>query len=116
MWTENKKKGTIKTRNLFLLPALISVLNSLPAGRVTAQRFTTLYSFTAAPYNGSCCDTNNDGINPQAGLITNSSGNTLYGTALRGGGSGNGTGFAAHAGGAGFTRRPRFTTSTASPP
>jgi len=30
-----------------ILPALIAVLNLLPAGRVTAQTFTTLHSFTA---------------------------------------------------------------------
>src|SRR6266446_6596794 len=33
-------------KNLFLLPALIAVLNFMPAGRVTAQTFTTLHSFT----------------------------------------------------------------------
>jgi len=37
----------MKTKNLFVLPALIAVLNLLPAGRVTAQTFTTLHSFTA---------------------------------------------------------------------
>jgi len=78
-------------RTLFLLPALIAVLNLIPAGRVTAQTFTTLHGFTAIirfPSN-----TNSDGIQPYAGLITNSSGNTLYGTASYGCSSGNGTVF-----------------------
>ncbi len=40
------------TFNLVLLPVLIAVLNLIPAGGVTAQTFTTLYSFTplSAPY------------------------------------------------------------------
>ena len=37
----------MKTKNLFLLPALIAVLNLIPAGRVTAQIFTTLALATA---------------------------------------------------------------------
>ena len=50
--------------------------------------FTNLHSFTAtAPGIG----TNSDGANPQAGLVL--SGNTLYGTAYNGGGSGYGTVF-----------------------
>src|SRR6266446_2534070 len=63
----------MKTKNLFLVPALIAVLNLLPAGRVTAQTFTTLHSFTASScYN---CP-NSDGAFPYAGLIANSSVNT----------------------------------------
>ncbi len=80
----------MKTKNLFhcraaasgatwVLPALIAGLNLVPAGRVTAQTFTTLHSFTGS-----------DGANPYAGLITDSSGNTLYGTAVAGGSSGEG--------------------------
>jgi len=72
-----------KIRNLFLLPALVAVLNLLPAGRATAQTFTTLHSFIGG-----------DGITPLAGLITNLLGNTLYGTAASGGSSGNGMVFA----------------------
>src|SRR5439155_15426133 len=53
--------------------------------------FTTLYSFTARSINSSGAYTNNDGANPVAGLIL--SGKTLYGTALNGGSSGNGTVF-----------------------
>src|SRR5436309_714135 len=73
----------------WVLPALVAVLNLLPAGRVTAQTFTTLHSFTAF---SNLALTNGDGGYPFAGLIL--SGNTLYGTAAAGGSSGNGTVFA----------------------
>jgi uncharacterized repeat protein (TIGR03803 family) len=52
-----------------------------------AAGFTNLYSFTATGQNR----TNSDGTSPNAGLIL--SGNTLYGTAMFGGGSGKGTVF-----------------------
>ena len=66
--------------------------------------FTNLHSFTArhAPYH-----TNSDGANPCAGLIL--SGNTLYGTALEGGSSGNGTIFKVNTNGTGFTTLYSFT-------
>jgi hypothetical protein len=69
-------------KNLVLLPALIAGLGLIPAGRLTAQTFTTLYSFTAT--SGSSF-TNSDGASPAAELI--SSGNTLDGTANGGGSS-----------------------------
>jgi uncharacterized repeat protein (TIGR03803 family) len=94
------------SKNSLLLPALIAVLNFLPAGRVTAQTFTTLHSFTAT--NG-VAGTNSDGAYPYGGLITNASGNTLYGTASRGGSSGQGTVFAVNTDGAGFTNLHSFT-------
>ncbi len=53
--------------------------------------FTTLYNFTGG----------SDGANPLAGLLL--SGNTLYGTAFRGGSWGNGTVFALGANGSGFS-------------
>jgi len=53
--------------------------------------FTTLYSFTATSTNSSGINTNSDGAHPLAGLVL--SGNTLYGTAYRGGLSGDGTVF-----------------------
>src|SRR5215203_2357400 len=101
----------MKMKNLFLLPALIAVLHLIPAGRVTAQTFTTLHSFSATslPYGG----TNSDGANPRGPLIL--SGNTLYGTAEVGGsGDGNGgwgagTVFALNADGTGFTNLHSFT-------
>src|SRR5260370_13859485 len=77
-------------KKLFFLPALIAALSLIPAGSVTAQTFTALHSFTATVYTSS----NRDGAYPFAGLITNSSGNTLYGTSAYGGGSCNGTVFA----------------------
>ena len=41
----------MKTKYLLVLPALIAVLNLIPAGRVTAQSFTALYGLfhCAAP-------------------------------------------------------------------
>src|SRR5450759_5024892 len=66
-----------------VLPALIAGLGLIPAGRVTAQTFTNLHSFTAPSGSNS---TNSDGAVPYAGLIL--SGNILYGTAEQGGSSG----------------------------
>ena len=68
------------------------MLSLLPAGRATAQTFTILHSFTD--------DT--DGASPYAGLITNSSGNTLYGTAANAGSWSAGTVFAVHTDGTVF--------------
>ena len=48
----------------WVLPALIAGLGLIPAGRVTAQTFTTLHSFTLPNNN-----TNSDGAIPLAGLI-----------------------------------------------
>ena len=92
-----------------VLAALIAVLNLLPAGHLTAQSFTTLHSFTAGRTNSSGVYTNSDGANPVAGLITNSSGNTLYGTTVDGGSSGHGTVFAVNTDGTGFTTLHSFT-------
>ena len=92
------------TKKLVLLSALFGGLGLIPAGRVSAQTFTTLYSFTAALdrsyYN------NSDGAYPSAGLIV--SGNTLYGTAADGGSSGAGTVFAVNTDGTGFTSLHSF--------
>jgi uncharacterized repeat protein (TIGR03803 family) len=73
---ESQDNLTMKTRfkNLFLLPALIAGLSLVPAGRVTAQTFTTLHSFSSYP---------DDGDAPSGGVIL--SGNTLYGTTDDGG-------------------------------
>src|SRR5262249_52041830 len=75
---------------------LIAALNFIPAGRATAQTFTTLHNFTAL--SGL---TNSDGVSPFAGLVL--SGNTLYGTARDGGSYSNGTVFAVNTDGTGFT-------------
>ena len=64
--------------------------------------FTVLHSFMADVYG-----TNTDGEYPNAGLIL--SGNTLYGTASRGGSSGNGNVFAVNTDGTGFTTLHNFT-------
>src|SRR5258708_35714754 len=90
------KKASMKTPrtliiNLLLIPSLIAVLNLIPACRVTAQTFTTLHSFYFS-----------DGAYPFAGLIANSSGNTLYGTASKGSANG-GTVFALNTDGTAFT-------------
>src|SRR6266702_1345685 len=100
--------GVASARSL-ILSALIAVLNLTPAGRLTAQTFTTLHSFTATSANSSGGYTNSDGAHPFAVLITNSSGTTLYGTAGYGGSSGYGTVFAVHTGGTGFTNLHSFT-------
>ncbi len=79
-----------------LVATLLAALNLFPAARGMAQTFTTLHRFNA-----------NDGANPGAGLIL--SGNTLYGTAVGGGASGNGTIFAVNTDGTGFTNLHSFT-------
>jgi len=84
-----------------VLPALIAVLNLLPAGRVTAQTFTTLHSFTGG----------SDGAYPFAELIL--SGSTLYGTAAGGGSSSAGTVFAVNTDGTDFTNLHSFTSAPA---
>jgi hypothetical protein len=108
------KTNETNIKNSLLFPMLIAVLNLIPAGRMTAQPFTTLHGFTALgvyPYQ-----TNSDGVTPYAGLITNSSGNTLYGTAAGGGSSGYGTVFAVSTDGTGFTNLYSFTAGAASFP
>src|SRR6266850_1256950 len=82
-------------KSLFLLPGLIVGLGLMPAGRVTAQTFTTLHSFTYS-----------DGADPYAGLIL--SGNTLYGTAPYGGSAGYGAVFKVNSDGTGFTNLYSF--------
>src|ERR1039458_3516265 len=103
MKTKNKPMKTC-IKNLFLLPALIAGLGLMPAGRATAQTFTNLHSFTAVSGPNY---TNSDGANPYAGVIL--SGNTLYGTANRGGSSTYGTVFAVNTDGTGFTNLYSFT-------
>src|SRR5947209_5662349 len=94
----------IRLIRLLFAPALIAGLNLVPTGPVRAQTFTTLHSFTAT-----LSGTNSDGAYPAAGLITNSSGNTLYGTARAGGSSGAGTVFAVNTDGTGLTNLHTFT-------
>ena len=103
-------ESTMKTKKLFLLPALIAVLNLIPAGRVTAQTFTTLHSF-AAGYNLVSSDDELLGFGNSDGLYPNSlvlSGNTLYGAAGGGGWGGVGAVFAVNTDGTGFTNLYNF--------
>jgi uncharacterized repeat protein (TIGR03803 family) len=87
-----------------LLPALIICFGLILAGRVTAQTFTTLHSFTALDQT---YYTNGDGRLPSCTLVL--SGNVLYGTASGGGSSGNGTVFAVNTNGTGFRNLHSFT-------
>src|SRR5438046_2628108 len=91
---------------VFLQPVLISALGLMMAGQVTAQTFTVLHSFTATDPNTRA---NSDGASPAGGMLTDLSGNTLYGTARSGGSSGNGTVFALNADGTGLTNLYSFT-------
>ena len=88
-------------KQLFLLPALITVLGFIPAGRVTAQTFTILHTFNYG---------SDDGGFPEASLIL--SGNTLYGTTYEGGSATFGTVFSVNTNGAGFTILYSFTQGT----
>jgi uncharacterized repeat protein (TIGR03803 family) len=88
----------------FLLPVLHVTFGLMFAGTVAAQTYTILHKF-----NGS------DGANPNGGLVLY--GNSLYGTTHGGGnvagsisGEGNGTIFAIHTDGTGFTNLHVFTT------
>jgi uncharacterized repeat protein (TIGR03803 family) len=102
----------MKTKNLSLRAALIAGLGLILAGRVTAQTFTTLYSFSAISTNSSGVYTNSDGAGGNDLIL---SGNTLYGTAGGGGSSGNGTVFAVNTDGTGFTTLHSFTATPSSP-
>src|SRR5258708_7871543 len=103
----------MKTKNLSFMAALIAGLGSLPIGRVSAQTFTTLHSFTAA--TGVAANiTNSDVASPYSGLIL--SNNTLYGTAEYGGISGNGTVFRVNTDGTGFTNLHSFAAGSGSFP
>ncbi len=87
-------------RNLFLVLAGMRLL-AIPA---VAQTFTNLYNFTGG----------SDGANPRARLIL--SGNTLYGTSMYGGSSGNGTVFVMNTDGTGFTNLYSFSGSDGAEP
>jgi uncharacterized repeat protein (TIGR03803 family) len=84
-------------KNLFLLPVVISGLALLLAGRVTAQTFTTLHTFTGS-----------EGVGP--GFIILSS-NTLYGTTILGPDGSVGSVFALNTDGTSFTTLHSFTRS-----
>jgi uncharacterized repeat protein (TIGR03803 family) len=73
--------------------------------------FRTVHEFSGWPL---FYYTNREGAHPFAGLI--SSGNTLYGTAAYGGRYANGTIFAVHTDGTGFTNLHNFTNSDGAGP
>jgi uncharacterized repeat protein (TIGR03803 family) len=74
--------------------------------------FTNLHSFASTAVNASVISTNGEGSSPH-GLIL--SGNTLYGTASRGGTEGEGTVFALNIDGSGFKNLHSFAASKLSP-
>jgi uncharacterized repeat protein (TIGR03803 family) len=82
-------------KHQFLLPMLAASLSFMLADRVTAQTFTTLYSFSPTSTSGSTYGDNSDGADPYAGLVL--SGNTFYGTAQNGGNKDLGAVFALNA-------------------
>jgi uncharacterized repeat protein (TIGR03803 family) len=86
-------------RYLLLLCSLLTVLNSIPLDRATAQTFTILHRFDGS-----------DGSGPWGNLIL--SDNTLYGTAVSGGSAGNGTAFKINTDGTGFTNLHSFTATS----
>jgi uncharacterized repeat protein (TIGR03803 family) len=106
----------MKTKTLFILPALIAGLGFLATSRVTAQTFTTLYSFTANSANSWGAYTNSDGANPYAGLTVAGTTNTRYGTTSLGGSLGAGTVFAVNTDGTGFTNLHSFNYSDGATP
>jgi len=84
-------------KKLFPRAIIVAALGLMPAGRMTAQTFTTLHSFGGINYNDSY------GVGPQGGLVL--SGNFLYGTTSSGGNSGpsgDGTVFTYNVNGTGF--------------
>jgi uncharacterized repeat protein (TIGR03803 family) len=88
--TEKSKPMKTRSKELFLLAALVALLGLMLPGPVRAQSttFNALYDFTeiSGPHS-----TNSDGGDSQAGLVL--SGNAMYGTAYYGGNAGNGTVF-----------------------
>jgi uncharacterized repeat protein (TIGR03803 family) len=80
---------------------------SLFALNTDGTGFTNLYDFT--PFSSCCPLMNNDGANPQGGLIL--SGNVIYGTADGGGSGGSGTVFAMNTNGTDFSILHTFTTA-----
>src|SRR6266436_4853713 len=86
-------------KKLFFCTAVIPSFGMVLVGRVTAQTFTVLHSFTFA-----------GGSQPYAGLIISS--NTLYGTTINGGTWGLGTVFAVNTDGTGFTNLHSFGTGS----
>src|SRR5579862_3001748 len=101
-------------KNLSLLSVLMVGLGLMQAGQVTAQTFTTLYSFTATHLNNFNRAVNADGAGPVGPLIL--AGGTFYGVAYEGGSYGSGTVFAINTDGTGFSTLYSFASWANSPP
>lgn len=85
-------------------------ISLLLAARTSAQSFSTLHAFSQTATNSQGYNTNSDGANPEAGLV--SSGNILYGTTVFGTAGGWGTVFSVNVDGTGFTNLYNFTPLT----
>ena len=85
------------TKSPFPTLVLLASLSLVPAARVAAQILTTLHDFANPP----------DAEHPIAGLTLSS--NTLYGTSVNGGSSGDGTVFSINTNGTDFTILHHFT-------
>jgi uncharacterized repeat protein (TIGR03803 family) len=90
MKAQNMKDMKMTNAMRMKLLCLATFAMAMTAAQLTAQVFTTLHSFTGG----------SDGAQPNAGLVL--SGNTLYGAAYIGGGSGEGTVFKVNTDGTGF--------------
>ena len=109
--TEFGNRTWLPLKNLLAVPAGVLLLCLLAAnGR--AQTFADLHGFTATSGSAGASGTNSDGVNPYWGLLL--SGNTLYGAAQVGGGSGWGTVFAVNTDGTSFTTLYNFTPTSGS--
>src|ERR1017187_1438005 len=91
-------------KHALVVAALIVCLGIIPAGRVAAQTFTMLYSFTST--TPSLPWINSDGSSPTAPLLLSS--NLLYGTTAVGGSAGCGVVSAIKPDGTGFTNLYTF--------
>jgi uncharacterized repeat protein (TIGR03803 family) len=89
------------------LPALMTGMSLLLAGRTAAQTFITLHNFSETATNSQSYYTNSDGAVPEAGMVLLV--NTLYGTAVEGTAGGWGTVFSVKIDGTGFTNLYNFT-------
>src|SRR5882762_8184313 len=94
-------------KNRSFLPSLLTGLLLLLTDQLTAQTVTRLYNFSGTP--SIYPYTNNDGANPQAGLLLLD--HTLFGAASGGGTAGNGALFRIDTDGTGFTNLHNFSDS-----
>jgi uncharacterized repeat protein (TIGR03803 family) len=105
---DNRKAQLLKTcvNNPFILSLVIAGLGLISVGRVTAQTFKILHTFTATSGFSGTRGSNSDGAGPLGTLIL--SGSMLYGTVHAGGSAGYGTVFKVKTDGSGFTTLHTF--------